>query len=452
MKQEIEGKEYSKTKRSIVTLSLITLNILLIIFLTITIWYQRHELVKLNENIKIINNNPSSLNLNEVLGVDDDNDNNRKKKRKRRQVMINEDNEVEYPSEGNNNNKQQSSSKTFFAPLYAAVTEDIIDEICSSRNRLIPKSNDQKKTDNVIVMTLDKGKQGPQYSQDQSLNIITNEEKNKYKSLTTKKELEAFKKSKTCSRIIGLGLKTMHSERRITQSGIVKKGNSWFITELSIGYTVFEITHNNGIIDFNDPKEIYTLPSPFVGSNHAFDEVKKNYYYITDDGSYIMKFNLITLKGNKSKKYPVIINNINNNWDINIYSQINGTSALHLDSGYLWMVYNKDKNNHLTISRINKDTLEEIRRIRLNKFDRKIAGSFISCGIFYVIECEGIQCRILSVYDLIHGKYVLRKDKFNVLGHWNSFGLIKSISFDNEKKTLAILDKDKIYTIHLKII
>uniref|UniRef100_A0A0K0F5A5 Olfactomedin-like domain-containing protein n=1 Tax=Strongyloides venezuelensis TaxID=75913 RepID=A0A0K0F5A5_STRVS len=447
MKSTIEGEEYLKTKRSIVTLSLITLNILLITFLTITIWYQRHELVRLNENIKIINHHSSSelLHFDEVTNDDD-------KIRRRREVEVNGKENVNYPEE-QNNNKQQLPLKTFYTPLYAAITEDMIDEVCKNRKELLSISNVHKKIDNVIVMTLDNSKKGPQYSQDYSTKITINEEKKeKDKIPSLKKETETLRKMKTCSRIIGLGLKTMHSEKRTRQNGIIKNGASWFVSELSIGYTIFEIPHNNGMIDFNDPKEIYTLPSPFVGPNHAYDRMTKNYYYITDDGSYIMKFNLITLKGYKSKKYPIITNSDDKEWNINIYYQANGTSDLHIDSGYLWMVYNKDKNNHLTISRIDKSTLEEIRRIRLNKFDRKIVGTFISCGILYAVECEGIQCRILSVYDLIHGKYVLRKDKFNVVGHWNSFGTIRSISFDEETKSLAILDKDKIYSIHLKII
>uniref|UniRef100_A0A0N4ZWR8 Olfactomedin-like domain-containing protein n=1 Tax=Parastrongyloides trichosuri TaxID=131310 RepID=A0A0N4ZWR8_PARTI len=320
----------------------------------------------------------------------------------------------------------------------------MIDQLCGER-KLFNSNNDigEKNLENIVVMTLDKGKQGPQYM---STDLTVNEEKSKVRTKEMIKDIEKFKKIRTCSRIVGIGLKTLHGDKRYYQSGIVKKGNSWYVTEFNTGYTVFEIEHHKGIVDFNNPKEIYTLSTPFIGNNHAISPTTDDFFYITDDGTYLTKFNLKSLTSGSIKKFPIIKDNIN------IYSQVNGTSAIHVDSGYAWLVYNKDQNNHLTISRIDKNNLEEIRRIKLNKFDRKISSSFISCGIFYGIECAGIQCRILPIYDLIHGKYVLRKDKFNVVGHWNSYGNIKSVSYDSVTHMLAILDDDKIYSIQLKVL
>uniref|UniRef100_A0AC35U8S6 Olfactomedin-like domain-containing protein n=1 Tax=Rhabditophanes sp. KR3021 TaxID=114890 RepID=A0AC35U8S6_9BILA len=297
----------------------------------------------------------------------------------------------------------------------------------------------QISSQDVVVMTLNQGKQGPEYRREE------NTKKESIKKESDQQQVISKKKRK-CNRVIGLGQKVLHDERRMKQGGIIKSGNSWFITEYDRGYAIFEILDNPGKIDFSDPQTIHTLSFPFTGYNHAYSHANNTIYYISEDGSFISSYNTKTQKGMGHRKINSLINR-------NIYYQIEGSSALHYSENHLWLIYNRDEHNHLTVSRLEPKTLKEIKTIRLNKFDRPIRNTFITCGILYAIDCEGYKCRVLPIFDLIRNKYVMKKENFLLRGgnHWTSYGNITSLTYDSISRKLGVLDDGKIYSVQVNI-
>ena len=225
----------------------------------------------------------------------------------------------------------------------------------------------------------------------------------------------------------------------------MRLGNSIFITEYSMGYMLFEYDILEKSEDFlKISKNIYTLPMPFVGTDHTIGELSdktKTFFYQISSTKSILGYNLMTER--------IVQKDIIDLDENPIFENSNSFIDLEFENGFLYGIYRTKNNTIFTVMKMNPENLEEIEKFEIDVyFEKNLVNSFVSCNIFYIVKNEGDMSCIQAIFDLNKKVYIKNFNEIsNSDAFWKSYKIPKNLQYDEKSDSLTAFDDGKIYSI-----
>uniref|UniRef100_A0AC35GPJ6 Olfactomedin-like domain-containing protein n=1 Tax=Panagrolaimus sp. PS1159 TaxID=55785 RepID=A0AC35GPJ6_9BILA len=208
----------------------------------------------------------------------------------------------------------------------------------------------------------------------------------------------------------------------------IRSDDLWYITEYALGYMLFEYnsttTSNNAPeSSLKIPTNIYTLPMPFSGTDHAIAK------HPTDDDKSVQK----ELPFDRKPLYKHSASEID----------------LEFDEEFLYAIFRERNNTVLTILKLHPFTLKQMEKHQIIiHFADHVVNSFISCHVFYVVKKVEGNVKIEPVYNLLKKEYI-KVDPIESYPTWKSFGIPTNVQFDSNSQTLNVFDKGNIYSLSI---
>uniref|UniRef100_A0A914PGS9 Olfactomedin-like domain-containing protein n=1 Tax=Panagrolaimus davidi TaxID=227884 RepID=A0A914PGS9_9BILA len=228
----------------------------------------------------------------------------------------------------------------------------------------------------------------------------------------------------------------------------IRSDDLWYITEYAMGYMLFEYnstTSNNALeSSLKIPTNIYTLPMPFSGTDHAVakhptDGSRIFYYQISSTNS-ILGYNV---KDDKSVQKELPFDRKP------LYKHSASEIDLEFDEEFLYAIFRERNNTVLTILKLHPFTLKQMEKHQIIiHFADHVVNSFISCHVFYVVKKVEGNVKIEPVYNLLKKEYI-KVDPSKSYPTWKSLGIPTNIQFDSNSQTLNVFDKGNIYSLFI---
>ena len=193
-------------------------------------------------------------------------------------------------------------------------------------------------------------------------------------------------------------------------------------------------------------KNIYTLPMPFVGTDHTVGELPdktKSFFYQISSTKSILGYNLKTEK--------IVQKEIADLDENPIFENSNSFIDLEFENGFLYGIYKTKNNTVFTVLKMDPENLEEVDKFEIDvHFEKNLINSFVSCHIFYIVKNEGEMSSIQAVFDLQKKVYIKNFNEIsNYDGFWKSYKIPKNLQYDEKSDSLTAFDDGKIYSINV---
>uniref|UniRef100_A0A914Z5K3 Olfactomedin-like domain-containing protein n=1 Tax=Panagrolaimus superbus TaxID=310955 RepID=A0A914Z5K3_9BILA len=230
----------------------------------------------------------------------------------------------------------------------------------------------------------------------------------------------------------------------------IRSEDLWYITEYAMGYMLFEYNSTTSNSNSNKdllkiPSNIYTLPMPFSGTDHAVarhasDDSRIFYYQISSTTS-ILGYNV---KDDKSVQKELFFDRKP------LYKNSASEIDLEFDEQFLYTIFREKNNTVLTILKLHPWSLKQLEKYQIIiHFGDNVINSFISCHIFYIVKEDTVtNIKIEPIYDL-HKKEYIKIGAVENVAKWKSFGIPTNVQFDSSSQTLNVFDKGNIYSLFI---
>ncbi|VDO50404.1 unnamed protein product [Haemonchus placei] len=178
-----------------------------------------------------------------------------------------------------------------------------------------------------------------------------------------------------------------------TVGAALRDGYSYYVTEFNIGYSILSFPSGRSLNN-SEPKSIFTLPYPFHGTDNTVYNRTAYYNYDMD----VISFNMRTeytkvLRLNISK--PLYNNSSSSRMDI------------QADEHGLWVMYRRNGEKYLTVSRIQPISLKVLSTWPLQAIlPEYLCNAFIRCGLLYTVTCGVKHVTVSADYDFYEQMYV----------------------------------------------
>ncbi|GMT27771.1 hypothetical protein PFISCL1PPCAC_19068, partial [Pristionchus fissidentatus] len=332
--------------------------------------------------------------------------------RSKRSIEIRKEDEEEQSEE----EKEKLRENSLYFPVYAQISKKAMRSLCLEHNR--EKS-------------------------------IKKNKRMKEKRRDEKRREEGRKQRKSerdpCSNDVIFSTPRLISRRSHSNGCAIRDGNTWFICEFHMGYTLLEFADTSSL-SASLPRSLKILPFPYDGTDAAAINGSVAYFH---DGQLVLH-NFVTSQTNR---LPL---NINKGA---IYNSSFSTVDIQSDEHGLWILYREKMKDTLTVSRVsipalrlvcnlffkNKSLiLRVIQSWSLSLRPSQYCNSFIRCGILHTMSCgANSSVSLRQVFDFYSGIDIVGKETvFTGIPE-----AINSAQYDPISHSLTIFSQGSIYSI-----
>lgn len=217
-----------------------------------------------------------------------------------------------------------------------------------------------------------------------------------------------------------------------------------------MGYMLFEYNSTNSENEIDGslkiPTNIYTLPMPFSGTDHAVSkhsDGSRIFYYQVSSTNTILGYHV---RDDKSVQKEI-------NFEKKpLYKHSASEIDLEVDEGSLYGIFREPNNSAFTILKLHPVTLKQLEKhqVVIHFADDHLVNSFISCHVFYVVtqESPDSELKIEPVFDLQKNEYI-KLGPSHATPALRSHGIPANIQFDSISQTLNFFDQGNIYSFSI---
>uniref|UniRef100_A0A7I4XV42 Olfactomedin-like domain-containing protein n=1 Tax=Haemonchus contortus TaxID=6289 RepID=A0A7I4XV42_HAECO len=235
---------------------------------------------------------------------------------------------------------------------------------------------------------------------------------------------------KRCSSAATLSDPQLIGFRPNTVGAALRDGYSYYVTEFNIGYSILSFPSGRSLNN-SEPKSIFTLPYPFHGTDNTVYNRTAYYNYEMNVISFNMRTEYTKVLRLNISKEPLYNNSSSSRMDI------------QADEHGLWVMYRRNGEKYLTVSRIQPISLKVLSTWPLQAIlPEYLCNAFIRCGLLYTVTCGVKHVTVSADYDFYEQMYVS-----SIPNEWSGMASLSSVQYDPNSKTITIFDTGKVYSV-----